>query len=345
MRGALAALLSVSLGCSALGDDTVPIDSGTVSDGPEVAGYAAWDRAVADVGSGDFVAVADCAVDDPVAPCAAPRVEGVIAVDSFTVAEGVTVSTSTPVVVIARTISIEGTFDASGVSPSCALPPAPAGFGGLGGPGRQPGGDGGPPAGRTSSYPGPDARPAPTLLLPGCRGGDGGVGVGMVGLPGRGGLGGSAVHLIATESLSISGQVRADGSGGLGGGSGVGGGGGGGGGAGGMIVVDSPLIELVEGGSLSAVGAGGGAGGASGNDGGSAVDCGGASESSGEGGSGGDGCGTIPIDGGGGTGTDSAGGGGGGGGKGAIYFHGSEPRTDGSGSTDPGLEEAPPYGS
>ncbi len=100
-----------------------------------------------------------------------------------------------------------------------------------------------------------------SVVLGGCRGGDGG-GDGSSG--GRGGDGGGAVQLTAKDSITIAstGTIHA---GGMGGAGAQGNGGGGGGGSGGFIGLDAPLVTTATSSILAANGGAGGAGCESGN--------------------------------------------------------------------------------
>jgi hypothetical protein len=127
---------------------------------------------------------------------------------------------------------------------------AAGGMGDLNGPGSSAGGTGGP------------ALTLPTSIVGGCAGAKGGDGDDLGGV---GGAGGGAIAIAAAGSIDVSGTVRAGGGGGNGGvGTGGGDSGGGGGGAGGMIVLESPSIDL-DGATLAANGGGGGEGSESGN--------------------------------------------------------------------------------
>jgi len=179
-----------------------------------------------------------------------------------------------PLVLLSTTtFDLAGTLDVSstssritthltgpGVVPiaSCAdgvtLPTADSGgyggsFGGKGGEGQ-----------RQDSNTQPTSGPAiafPAELRAGCPGGDGATTSGIA--PARGGAGGGAVSIIATQ-IRLGGTINASGAAGSGGSlvkSGAGGGG-----SGGMIVLDTPSIVAGGGFALFANGGGGGQGGA-----------------------------------------------------------------------------------
>ena len=130
------------------------------------------------------------------------------------------------------------------------------GGGGAGGSFGAPGGDGGNsgmgPLGGTH---GPAVEIA--SLRGGCAGGSGGDG-GNGGF-GVGGASGGAVYLIATNHITISGAVAANGNGGTGAAAGSDDAGGGGGGSGGLVALEAAAIDV-----LGAVIANGGGGGAAG---------------------------------------------------------------------------------
>ena len=109
------------------------------------------------------------------------------------------------------------------------------------------------------------ATPIPMQVLRGgCRGGFSGAAGVRVSLPlhpgsqSPGGAGGGAIRLVARDSISIAGSIRANGAGGAGAPT-RSGCGGGGGGAGGVIELEAPIVTIS--GTLSANGGGGGGGG------------------------------------------------------------------------------------
>jgi hypothetical protein len=103
---------------------------------------------------------------------------------------------------------------------------------------------------------------AVTSFRGGCPGGSGGVGPSTA--PAPGGTGGGGIYLIAGQTITIVGTIRAAGGGGGGATPQVGvSAGGGGGGSGGMIALDAPTIRVS--GVLFAQGGGGGGGGRGGN--------------------------------------------------------------------------------
>lgn len=139
--------------------------------------------------------------------------------------------------------------------------------GGAGGSFVTKGGDGGAGANITTPDVAPNAIVTPGYLRGGCKGSDGGKGVGN---GGGGNFGGGGVMLLSATSIVIDGFINASGAGGNP--PPFGNGGGGGGGSGGMIVLSAP--ELTVPGRLIANGAGGasGAGGGGGDAGGKGGD-------------------------------------------------------------------------
>jgi len=142
-------------------------------------------------------------------------------------------------------------------------PPDMRGVGGAGGSFRGRGGDGAVPPVDASHPPNHALDPiaAPTQLVGGCAGGDGGDTTG-VGAGSAGGSSGGALYLVARQRVELhaGGWINASGAGGeeviadIAGG----GGGGGGGGSGGMVRIDAPSIAID--GTIAANGGGGAAG-------------------------------------------------------------------------------------
>lgn len=201
-----------------------------------------------------------------------------LAISTSVVADG-----SEPLVLVAtHTITIDATLDVSarhggatgpggGNATACAAfvrTPNLDNSGGGGGAGASfmtRGGNGGTGNGNAAmpgTSPAADTSP-PATLRPGCRGQEGGDGIGA-NSHGTGGDGGGAVYLIAGTSITFSGNGAIDASGAAGAFPTTNQyfGGGGGGGTGGMIVLYAPAITVNPGTSLYANG-GGGAGGAS----------------------------------------------------------------------------------
>ncbi len=213
-----------------------------------------------------------------------PSVCFIVATD-ITIASDVTVDGSEPLVLVAtNTIAIDAALDVSayhaggtgpggGSSASCqAFPSAPhldnsGGGGGAGASFMTAGGRGGTGNGNaaTAGASPPADSTAPDVLRPGCRGQDGGDGIGTSS-HGTGGSGGGAVYLLAGTSITIGATGRVDASGAAGSflTSNQFFGGGGGGGSGGMIVLFAPSIDATAGAVLMA-NAGGGSAGASGS--------------------------------------------------------------------------------
>jgi hypothetical protein len=154
----------------------------------------------------------------------------------------------------------------------------------------------------------------------GCHGARGGTS--SAGPGGEGGHGGGAVYLIAGNSITIAGAIRANGSGGNGGTSKAGGGGGG---SGGLIAFDTPVVTIATSATMFANGGGGGEGGGASGGGSAGEDpkvysqraLGGHTNPAGGDGGGGSLLATTGVNGG----TDTNGGGGGGGGAGRIKVY------------------------
>jgi hypothetical protein len=123
------------------------------------------------------------------------------------------------------------------------------GFGGAGAAGGAPGGTGG--GGGSNGQAEGNASLIP--LRAGCAGGAG------ANSGGKGGEGGGALQISATGTVTINGEVLAEGGGGLGVGGG-GGGGAGGGGSGGAILLEANQLGLGAASSVTANGGGGGGG-------------------------------------------------------------------------------------
>jgi hypothetical protein len=180
---------------------------------------------------------------------------------------------STSLITLAGTIDV-GSHD-SQIGPAaddgaCSFAFAPdldlgGGGGAAGGTFTQVGGDGG--VGDSDSSLGGDGTALPgthgpvttitTVLRGGCAGQNGGAERAGGGNGGRGGRSGGALYLYASQSITISGSIRATGARGEGGEAQAGGGGGG---SGGLVVIESASITIT--GQLSANGGGGGQGGA-----------------------------------------------------------------------------------
>jgi hypothetical protein len=249
-----------------------------------------------------------CATSSPAGLC-------VIAGTQITVEAGATVNATgtRPLVLLANTITIAGIVDvgstaartgAAANSSDCVAGEVPlnddggagGSFGGLGGTGS---------SGITS----PGATQVPTTIRGGCPGSDGAAATGTFG---RGGAGGGAIAVLATDAISISGTIRAGGAGGTGGSATAAAGAGG---SGGMILVDAMTIQSA--GALRANGGGGGGGGDGGNPGEDAIGAAAAAGGTGTGttttGNGGAGSVNATLTGSGGvngSGTDGGGGGG-----------------------------------
>ncbi|HET7505184.1 MAG TPA: hypothetical protein VFK02_29400 [Kofleriaceae bacterium] len=199
---------------------------------------------------------------------------------SIAAAGSLTVTGSRPLAIASTsTITIAGTLDVGSrgtqVGPAAdstacmfaAIPeldPGGAG-GGAGGTFTLAGGDGG--QGDDDDSRGQDGKALPgrhgtsatiTVLRGGCRGqagGDESTDVGA-GNGGSGGHSGGALYLVARQSITIPGTIRATGARGEGGQTQSGGGGGG---SGGLVVIEAPTITVA--GQISANGGGGGQGG------------------------------------------------------------------------------------
>jgi hypothetical protein len=194
-------------------------------------------------------------------------------------AGSLTVTGSRPLAIASTSlITLAGTIDVashgSQIGPAaddsaCAFeftpdPDLGGGGGAAGGTFTQIGGDGG--VGDSDSSLGDDgtALPGthgpvttiPTILRGGCPGQSGGAERAGGGNGGRGGRSGGALYLYASQSITISGSIRAMGARGEGGEAQAGGGGGG---SGGFVVIESASITIT--GQLSANGGGGGQGG------------------------------------------------------------------------------------
>ena len=296
--------------------------------------------------------------------CASAKLEPssftcVITGRSITIPVGakVTVVGVNPLILLADTITINGTLDGAshrgtadgpganssfcainGIAPTIGRGRSDGG-GGFGGSFGAKGGSGGS-GGDDGVAGGPADAIATTLLHGGCAGGAG------AGTGGVAGHGGGAVSLNAKTSMTIDGVVNASGASGAGGRTS---GGGGGGGSGGMIVLDAPMVSVA--GQCFANGGGAGEGanaGANGEDGKESLapatagaggslgtDVGG---DGGAGGAGSAGTGANGIKGVDGGGVAVGGGGGGGGGVGIIKVIASSP----SGTTDPAKVSPPP---
>jgi len=194
--------------------------------------------------------------------------------------------------------------------------------GGAGGSFMGAGGSGGSGGGSPNGTGGTPGAPSgtDTSLRGGCPGQDGASKIGT-NSGGAGGHGGGAVLLIAGNTITVDGTIKAGGEGGAGATGGFSGGGGGG--AGGMIDLDAPLITVT--GTLIANGGGGGGGagngsaGAPGNDAVSTTAASGGSAGTAVGHGGNGSAGAASGSGGSGmSGSGADGGGGGGGGAGLI---------------------------
>lgn len=203
--------------------------------------------------------------------CAFAGQESVTAGDVFTLwADEVTINATLrvdgdrPLAIVAHTITLTGAINADGrrlgidMSPSYCTPDldgtgTTAGGGGGFGARGQPGGAGGGLGGKFGQPVSLDNLPGVSIGCPG----------GVTDDNAEAARGGGAVQLIALTSLAVDGEIFVHGAGGEGGGtnplSGAGGGG-----SGGMIVLDSPSIELGSGTALGANGGSGGAGSAGG---------------------------------------------------------------------------------
>jgi hypothetical protein len=184
------------------------------------------------------------------------------------VSGAVTVTGARPLLIVAKSITLAGSLDATtygngGQGPgadaaSCAVPSngTDGMEGGTGGAGGSFGGVGGA-GGGCNTLVGPSGVPAasrPTNLRGGCPGSDGGNQSGVT----NRGHGGGAVYMLAETSIDLgSGAIFA---GGEGGGTSTSGGGGGGGGSGGLLVFDAPSVAT---GTATVLANGGGGGGGS----------------------------------------------------------------------------------
>lgn len=192
-----------------------------------------------------------------------PRPLVLLASDSITVTSGGTLDVS----------SFRADVGAGGNTGTCSDPAnggsdtgngASSGAGGGGGGGfGTPGGSGG--NGRGAGGGGAGGSSALALIRGGCKAASGGSS--SDGAGGGGGNGGGAVYLIAGNSITIAGTVKANGSGGSGGPNKAGGGGGG---SGGLIAFDAPNLTIsgtvFANGGGAGEGGGGGFGGANGSD-------------------------------------------------------------------------------
>jgi len=341
----LVALALIAVGCRQIAglDDPLPGD-GTGSSGPFCYGEHLVQVCFSAEPSGDLQLMGNFSGASP--PCNTNVTSGgdgfcVISGATIEVASGITVTaTGAPpfVLVASDSITITGTLDASSHGggtgsqmgagadyAGCMTGSSPSnGGGGEGGSFAMLGGSGG-----TNGSGSPTTAGA-TIDAASLHGGC--PGHASSGSEIRGGHGGGAIYMIATNTISVPGVVDASGAGGSGGDDP--GTGGGGGGTGGMIGLEASTVNV--GGFVFANGGGGGQGGGNGQSGkeslNGAVGAGGAG--SGSGGDGGDG-GADSNGGAGmnaGTGTGGGGGGGGGGSVGAILIFGTE---SGSGVISP----------
>jgi hypothetical protein len=192
----------------------------------------------------------------------------VISARTLSVSGSVPVVGSRPLLLVAETITLSGSIDATSYGGAPTGPGADDPFcslringnfgteGGAGGAGGSFGGVGGT-GGDCNTLRGPSGAPVaqrPASLRGGCPGSSGGLQNGS-----NFGHSGGAVYLLAEMTIDLgSGTILA---GGEGGGASTGGGGGGGGGSGGLIVLDAPIVST--GTALVLANGGGGGGGSS----------------------------------------------------------------------------------